>query len=254
MHRSVFLASPWKTQVLHISQNLCKRLTVAVPGKNSSTGFCSVAEESSGSGSVALCSLPLSVVQWKAPWVRSSAELCPGLLSLPGSRVLFVCVSLFHTCFEAAREDNASERREGTALFFPFIQMLGRIQAGVFQKTKLYQEPSWLLLLSSALYIRPLFCIDIPHEQTRKVEFKNRKRDSVIVASLLFMWLLLLPPLQSPGETLLLFQPLLIYRARLYELTKFSKPLISLQMLCWLVRRKLGSCVELPIVLLFEGN
>lgn len=34
------------------------------------------------------------------------------------------------------------------------------------------------------------------------MEFKNRKRDSVILASLLLMWLLLLPTLQSPGESL----------------------------------------------------
>lgn len=44
--------------------------------------------------------------------MKSTEKVCSYLYSLAGSDMLFVCVSVFHTCFETAREDNVKKERE----------------------------------------------------------------------------------------------------------------------------------------------
>jgi len=44
--------------------------------------------------------------------VKSTEKVCPYLLSLAGSDMLFVLVLVFHSCFETAREDNVRKERQ----------------------------------------------------------------------------------------------------------------------------------------------
>lgn len=86
---------------------------------------------------------------------------------------------------------------------------------------------------ASQHYKLGLVWFDILHEQTQKVEFKNKKikKERFNYFTFITLHAAASPP-ESTGEALLLLQTLLIYRMRLYELTKFSKPLISLHVLC----------------------
>lgn len=81
--------------------------------------------------------------------MKGTLKVCPYQLSLASSLMPFVHVSVFHTCFETAREDNV--RRERAALLFPSTRMLGLIQAGAFPKTQLYQAPAGFVNWASVL-------------------------------------------------------------------------------------------------------
>lgn len=50
--------------------------------------------------------------------MKSTIKVCLYLLSLAGSDMLFVCVSVFRTCFETAREDNVRKESELCYCYF----------------------------------------------------------------------------------------------------------------------------------------
>lgn len=112
----------------------------------------------------------------------------------------------------------------------------------LFFFTNAWANPSRSLSRSKTLSIEPAgfinwawFGLIFFTNKLRKwnLKIKKKKREGFNYFTFITLHAAASPP-ESTGESLLLLQTLPIYRMRLYELTKFSKPLISLHMLCWL--------------------